>query len=75
MNPRKLGSSYEKAVTRLRDTHLMPGVPEVVAVGVSHRDERLYGVDVLLLHFCDAGAGGQQGEAREGLNVGISFQL
>ena len=53
----------------------MPGIPEVVAVRVSHRDERLYGVDVLLLHLCDARAGRQQGEAREGLNVGISFQL
>lgn len=53
----------------------MPGVPEVVAVGVSHGDERLYGVNVLLLHLRDAGAGRQQGEARKGLDVGISFQL
>lgn len=53
----------------------MPGIPQVVAIRVSHRDERLDGVDVLLLHFGDAGAGCQQGEAGKGLNVGISFQL
>lgn len=32
----------------------MPGVAQVVAVSVSHSDEGLDGVDVLLLHFCDA---------------------
>lgn len=53
----------------------MPGIPKVVAVGVRHRDKRLYGVDVFLLHFRDAGAGRQQGEARKSLNVGVSLQL
>jgi hypothetical protein len=53
----------------------MPGVAKVVAIGVSHSDECLYGVDVFLLHFCDAGAGCQQGKASKGLNIGISFQL
>lgn len=58
-----------------RDTHLVPGIPKVVAVSVSHCDKRLYGVNVFLLHFCDAGAGCQQGEASKSLNIGISFQL
>lgn len=53
----------------------MPRVAKVVAISVSHGDERLYGVNVLLLHFRDAGAGCQQGEASKGLNIGISFQL
>ena len=58
-----------------RGAHLVPGTPEVVAVGVGHSDERFYGVNVLLLHLRDAGAGRQQGEARKGLDVGISLQL
>ena len=69
-------SSLRKGNHRaFRDTHLVPGIPEVVAVGVSHSDERLYGVNVLLLHLRDAGAGCQQGEACKGLDIGISFQL
>ena len=78
LNWRKAGAHphWEKATTGLsRDAHLVPGVPEVVAVSVSHGDERLYGVNVLLLHLRDAGAGRQQGEACEGLDIGISFQL
>lgn len=58
-----------------RDANLMPRVAKVVAISVSHGNERLYGVNVLLLHFCDAGAGCQQGKAGKGLNIGISFQL
>lgn len=58
-----------------RDTHLVPGIPKVVAISVSHCNKRLYGVNVFLLHFCDAGAGRQQGEASESLHVGIAFQL
>lgn len=58
-----------------REAYLMPRVAKVVAISVSHGDKCLYGVDVLLLHFCDAGAGCQQGEASKGLNIGISFQL
>ena len=53
----------------------MPGISKVVAIGVCHRNKRLYGVDVFLLHFCDAGAGRQQGEASKSLNIGISLQL
>lgn len=53
----------------------MPGVAQVVAVSVSHGDQRLNGVDVLLLHLCDAGAGGQQGEPGQGLDVSVSLQL
>ena len=52
----------------------MPGIPEVVAVSVSHGDERLYGVNVLLLHIRDAAAGRQLGEARKGLDIGTSFR-
>lgn len=58
-----------------RETHLVPGIPKVVAIGVSHCNKRLYGVNVFLLHFCDAGAGCKQGEASKSLNIGISFQL
>ena len=53
----------------------MPGVAQVVAVGVGHGDQRLDGVDVLLLHLRDAGAGRQQGEAGQGLDVGVTLQL
>lgn len=53
----------------------MPGVAQVVPIGVSHGDQRLYGVDVLLLHLGDAGTGRQQRESGQGLNVRISFQL
>lgn len=55
--------------------YLMPGVAKVVAVGVSHSDEGLDGVDVFLLHLRDAGAGCQQGKASEGLDIGVAFQL
>lgn len=41
------------------ELYLVPGVAQVVPIGVSHSDEGLDGVDVLLLHLCDAGAGGQ----------------
>lgn len=51
----------------------MPGVAQVVPIGVSHSDEGLDGVDVLLLHLCDAGAGCQQGEPGQSLDVGVSF--
>ena len=53
----------------------MPGIAQVVAIGVSHSDERLDSVDVLLLHLCDAGAGRQQGKPSQGLHIGISLQL
>lgn len=55
--------------------NLVPRVAEVVAVGVGHSDEGLDGVDVLLLHFGDARAGGQQGEPRQGLHVRVPLQL
>lgn len=41
------------------DFYLVPGIAQVVSIGVSHGDERLDSVDVFLLHLCDAGAGGQ----------------
>lgn len=53
----------------------MPGVAQVVAIRVCHSDQGLDGVDVLLLHFCDAGAGRQQGEPGQSLNVSIPLQL
>lgn len=53
----------------------MPGVAQVIAVSVSHSDEGLDGVDVLLLHFSDARAGSEQSEPRESLNVGVPLQL
>lgn len=54
---------------------LMPGVAQVVAISVGHSDEGLDGIDVLLLHFCDAGASCQQGEPRQRLYVRIPLQL
>lgn len=59
----------------MRSTNLMPGVAQVIAVSVSHSDEGLDGVDVLLLHFSDARAGSEQSEPRESLNVGVPLQL
>ena len=53
----------------------MPGVAQVVSVSVGHSDQGLDGVNVLLLHLCDAGTGCQQGESGQGLNIGISLQL
>lgn len=53
----------------------MPGVAQVVAVGVGHSDEGLDGVDVLLLHLGDAGAGRQQREAGQRLHVRVPLQL
>lgn len=53
----------------------MPGVAQVVAISVGHSDEGLDGIDVLLLHFCDARASCQQGEPCQGLHVRISLQL
>ena len=55
--------------------HLMPGIAQVVAISVGHSDEGLDGIDVLLLHFCDARASRQQGEPRQCLHVCISLQL
>lgn len=53
----------------------MPGIAQVVPVGVGYSDQGLDGVDVLLLHLGDAGAGCQQGEPGQGLHVGVTFQL
>jgi len=55
--------------------HLVPGVAQVVPVGVGHGDQRLDGVDVLLLHLRDAGARRQQREAGQRLDVRVSLQL
>lgn len=55
--------------------HLMPGVAKVVSISVGNSDQRLYSVNILLLHLCDAGAGCQQREPGQGLNIGISLQL
>lgn len=61
--------------TRDYVAYLVPGVAQVVAIGVGHSDEGLNGVNVLLLHFWDARAGGQQGEPRQGLHIRIPLQL
>lgn len=53
----------------------MPGVAQVVAISVGHSDKGLDGIDVLLLHLCDARASCQQGEPRQRLHVRISLQL
>lgn len=53
----------------------MPGVAQVVPISVGHSDQGLDSVDVLLLHLCDAGTGGQQGEPGQGLDVRIPLQL
>ncbi len=59
----------------MKTANLVPGVAQVVAVSVGHSDEGLDGVNVLLLHFCDAWAGCQQGEPGQGLHVCIPLQL
>lgn len=56
-------------------SHLVPGVAQVVSISVGDHDKSLYGVNVLLLHFCDAGAGSQQRKPGQCLNVGIPLQL
>lgn len=53
----------------------MPGVAQIVPVGVGHGDQGLDGVDVFLFHLGDAGAGRQQGEPGQGLHVGVALQL
>ena len=53
----------------------MPGVAQVVSVRVGYSDQGLDGVNVLLLHLCDAGTGRQQGESGQGLDVCVSLQL
>lgn len=53
----------------------MPGVAQVVSVRVGHSDQGFDGVDVLLLHLCDTGAGRQQGESGQGLDVRVPLQL
>ena len=62
---------------QLRDApqDVQPGVAQVVAVRLRHRDQRLDRVDVLGLHLGDGGVGGEQGEASEGLHVGVTLQL
>lgn len=59
----------------MKTTNLMPGVAQVVAISVSHSDEGLDGVDVLLLHFSNARAGSEQSEPRQSLNIRVSLQL
>lgn len=53
----------------------MPGVAQVVSVRVGHSDQGFDGVDVLLLHLGDTGAGRQQGESGQGLDVRVPLQL
>lgn len=53
----------------------MPGVSQVIPVSVGHGDQGLNSVDVLLLHLGDAGAGRQQGEPGQGLDIGVPLQL
>lgn len=53
----------------------MPRVAQVVSISVGHSDQCLNGVNVLLLHLCDAGAGCQQGESGQGLDISVSLQL
>lgn len=42
---------------------------------MGHSDEGLDGINVLLLHFCNARAGGQQREPGQCLHIGIPLQL
>lgn len=53
----------------------MPRVSQVVPVSVSHCDEGLDGINVLLLHLGDACARREQGEASQSLHICISLQL
>lgn len=55
--------------------YLVPGVSQVVAIGMGHCDQSLNGVNVLLLHLRNAGAGSQEGEACQGLDICIPLQL
>lgn len=69
------GVKYGAVSSEKRRANLMPGVAQVVAISVGHSDERLDGVNVLLLHLCDARAGCQQGEPCQGLHICIPLQL
>lgn len=51
----------------------MPRIAKVVPISVSHSDKCLDSVDILLFHLCDAGAGSQQCESCQGLDIGISL--
>lgn len=59
----------------MKTANLMPGVAQVVAISVGHSDEGLDGINVLLLHFCNARAGCQQGEPRQRLHIRVPLQL
>lgn len=59
----------------MKTANLMPGVAQVVAISVGHSDKGLDGIDVLLLHFCNARAGCQQGEPRQRLHIRVPLQL
>lgn len=53
----------------------MPGVAQVVPISVCHSDEGLNGVNILLLHLCNAGASSEQCKPSQGLNIRITLQL
>lgn len=53
----------------------MPGVAQVVSIGVCYSNQCLYSIDVLLLHLCDAGASCEQSKPGQGLDVCVPFQL
>lgn len=53
----------------------MPGVAQIVPISVSYSDESLNGVNVLLLHFCNAGTSCEQCKPGQGLDIGITLQL
>lgn len=53
----------------------MPRIAKIVAICVSNCNECLNGINVLLLHFCNAGTGSQQGKTSKGLYISISFKL
>lgn len=57
------------------DAHLMPGVAQVVSIGVGDHDKCLNGVNVLLFHLCDTWTGCEQRKPGQGLDVSISLQL
>lgn len=67
--------NYICRLLRNFNSHLMPGVAQVVSISVGHSDQSLNSVNVLLLHLCDAGTGCQEGESGQSLNVRISLQL
>ena len=75
MTPGDVPQGFQPAGNNREITDLQPRAAQVVSIGVGDGDERLDGVDVLQLHLGDGRGARQEGEAPQGLDVGVALQL